>query len=876
MRAEAVLRNGPIRIDGRVDEPAWSAATPVTRFVQREPVEGADAEEHTEVRVLYDADALYVGVIMHDKDPSRIGDQLVRRDEQGQYDYFELSLDPNNDRRTGYRFRISAAGVQRDVYLYNDVSEDRAWDAVWQSAVHRDSTGWSAELRIPVSQLRYEARDGVQAWGVNFSRRRLASNELTYFALESRVSHGVVSVFGTLDGLQFTRSARRIEFRPYVLTIAETGPSVAGDPFFDGSELGMRAGLDLRYGLGASFTLDATFNPDFGQVEVDPAVINLTAFEIFFPERRPFFVEDAQIFEFDLSGRQNQLYYSRRIGREPEGSSPSDFDFEAIPTETTILTAAKVTGRTSKGLSLAALAAFTAEENGQAFDSASKRTVDFVAQPASQFGVVRAQQDFRDGASLLGAIVTGMHRNVPPLSNLDFLPSSAISVGVDFEHNWGGSNARNWAIWGFAGETWVNGSTTALLDVQTSSTHFFQRPDATRFSVDSTLTSLSGLNWQVQFERRSARHWTGAVWLGQSTPGFEAGDFGFWRDSERINFGVRLGYQEISPGSLFRDYRITVRNFYNFRHEALDDAFSLSSWTHAYKGGGVFTDANFQFLNYWNLNLDIRLRPQSLSDTEARGGPLMTDPASNGFEASLATDFRQPLALVGFLDYNKRSLGGYRFQTGVQVLLRPAPNWELSFRPTYTRDKDPAQYVETTQDVGYEPTFGRRYLFADLDRTSLVGETRLNITFNNRLTLQFYAQPLLESGDYVTYKQLEESETFDFEDFTEGRAVVDDGTVTCVGGTTCVIDGARFVDLDGNGTTDFAFKDQSFNVRSLRMNAVLRWEYRPGSTIFLVWQQNRSDEVGIGDFDFGRDAAALFAAAAENVFILKVNYWLGL
>ncbi len=876
LHVQAAYRTESIRVDGRVEESAWQDALPIIHFVQREPVEGAAAEEATVVRVLFDERALYVGVVMHDRNPGRIGDQLVRRDEEGQYDYFELSLDPNNDRRTGYRFRVSAAGVQRDVYLFDDTKEDDAWDAVWESGVHRDSTGWSAELRIPLSQLRYEAREGTQSWGVNFSRRRLASNELTYFALESQVSHGVVSVFGQLDGLQISKSARRIELRPYALTRAETAPSEAGDPFFDGSDFAGQAGLDLRYGLGGAFTLDVTFNPDFGQVEVDPAVINLTEFEVFFPERRPFFVEDAQIFDYDLAGRQSSLYYSRRIGREPQGESPGETDFEEIPRETTIITAAKLTGRTSSGLSLGALGAITAPETGHSFHSGTGETTEFTVEPASQFGVVRAQKDFRRGASVIGGIFTGMHRSLPSDSSLDFLTSSAFSAGFDFEHNWGGPNSRNWALWGYAAQGWANGSTVALLEVQTSSTHFYQRPDATRFSVDSTRTSLGGLNWRLQFERRSARHWTGAVWLGESTPGFEINDLGFWQSNERLDIGARIGYQEITPGSLFRSYQFRLFTFHNFRHEALDDVFSLDSWDRARKRGTFSLEGQFEFLNYWNLQLQGRHSPERLSDTDTRGGPLMTGPASSSLEATLGTDRRQSLFLGGRVQWDKRHRGGYKLETGVELAWRPASSFEIAIVPSYIIDQDLAQYVETTDDVGYDPTIGPRYLFADLDRTTLQMETRLNIAFNNRLTLQVFAQPLIDTGDYITYRQLEESETFDFEDFTEGSALVEDDEVICSGGTTCVVGDERYVDLNSDGTTDFSFGDQTFNIRSLRMNAVLRWEYRPGSTIFLVWQQSRRDEENIGGFDFGRDARALLTAEPENVLILKVNYWLGL
>ncbi|UCC72837.1 MAG: carbohydrate binding family 9 domain-containing protein [Gemmatimonadota bacterium] len=874
--AEAAVRAGDIRIDGRPDELAWQNAEPVTEFVQGEPVENAPAEQPTEVRVLYDQSALYVSARMYDWQPGRIGAQLVRRDENGQYDYFELSLDPNSDRRTGYRFRVSAAGVQRDVYLHDDVREDEAWDAVWQSAVHHDSTGWSAELRIPLNQLRYNASDTVQSWGVNFSRRRLASNERTYFALESRVRHGKVSVFGRLNNLHFPRSARRLELRPYALASAHTAPAEIGDPFFDGSEWSQRAGLDLRYGLGASYTLDGTVNPDFGQVEVDPAVINLTQFETFFPEKRPFFVEDARIFDYRLGGRSDQLFYSRRIGREPRGSEPDDVDFVQAPTETTILTAAKVTGKSAGGLSLGALAAITDKESGRSYNTEAGETVEFTAEPAGQYGVFRAQQDFRGGASQLGGIFTVAHRNLPNDGSFDYLTSNAYSLGIDFDHSWGGPGSRDWALSGHFAGTYVRGSTTALIDVQESSNHYFQRPDATRFSVDSAATSMSGVNWRLEFERQSGVHWTGSVWIGEITPGFEANDLGFIRSSERLDAGLRLSYHEISPGALFRSYRATFSTSQNWRHEALDDVLSWNSWQRAHKAGTVSLRTDFEFLNYWELELDGRYSPEVLSDSKARGGPLMTNPGSTELELSLHTDPRQPFAIRPRLEYEDGQRGGYRLQTGLGVTIRPSPTLEIHFAPEYSRGLDPAQYVTSEDDATFEPTYGARYLFSDLRRHEFSLDTRLNVAFNPRLTLQFYAQPLISSGNYRTYKQLERPESFDFDVFEEGTAVIDGEDVSCAGGRTCERDGERYIDWDGDGVVDTSFDDEDFNIRSLRLNAVLRWEYRPGSTIFLVWQQNRRDRVNDGSFDLGSDLDALRSLDTENVFIIKVNYWLGL
>ena len=886
---EAQQRLSAIRIDGVLDEESWQSAPFATGFVQGEPVEGAPAEQRTEVRILFDDQALFVGVMMYDTDAGRIGDQLVRRDAGGQYDFFEIALDPNNDRRTGYLFRVSAAGVQRDVYLYDDTREDANWDAVWESAVRRLRDGWSAEFRIPLSQIRYDPSDSVQSWGVNFKRHRIASNEQTYFSLESRLRHGKVSVFGRLDGLRLPRGSRRIEARPYTLADRHTGPSDVGNPFFDGSSMGTRAGVDLRYGLGSAFTLDMAFNPDFGQVEVDPAVINLSAFETFFPEKRPFFVEDAQVLDFSLAGgRTNRLFYSRRIGRKPHGGAPLGVEFFDIPGQTKILGAAKLTGRTSSGTSIGALVSITEPAKGSSF-TAGAGFDQFLVEPQSQFGVVRLQQDFRGGATQIGAIVTDMHRGLPADSSFDFLVSNAYSAGIDFEHNWGGSRSRNWALTGFFAGSAISGPTAAITRIQRSSIHYFQRPDATRFSVDSTRTSITGVNWRLQFERRSAEHWTGGVWAGEISPGFEINDLGFSRDGERLDVGARLNYREILPGKLFRSYNFSLWTFHNFRHEALDDVFSPASWAAAHQRGGFFLNTDFTFLNYWNAHFSTHYSPQSQSNTATRGGPLMLDPASTRYTIRLRTDRRASVFLQPSVTYDDRHRGGYKTDIGVEMTLRPSPSVQIQLQPKYSQEIEPAQYVTSTDDASFGATYGRRYIFAELERRSFSLQTRLNMAFTPHLTLQLFAQPLLSSGDYLSYKQLREARTFDFDVFNEGTAVpVVDG-VSCTGGRTCVLDGNRYVDFDGDGASDLSFADRSFTIQSLRLNAVLRWEYRPGSTIFLVWQQSRSNEcrgatpspelcqIRNGSFDVTRDFSSLFGdATPDNMFIIKVNYWLGL
>ncbi len=880
-RARAGQLVGEISLDGRLDEDAWSQAPVATEFTQGTPVEGIPAEEETEIRILIGDDAIYVGARMYESDPSTIVDRLVRRDQEGVYDYVSVSLDPNRDRRTGYYFRVSAANVQVDQFYYDDQRPDRAWNAVWESEVHHDELGWTAEIRIPLSQIRYESDENVQTWGVNFGRKRMSSNETSYFSLRSRTRQGFVSQFGTLENVRLPRQSRRIEVRPYAVSSLHTGPSEVGDPFFDGSDVATRVGSDFRLGLGSAFTLDATINPDFGQVEADPAVINLSAFETRFEERRPFFVEDAQVLDFSLglTGRGDELFYSRRIGRAPQGDAPYSAKYSKTPTDATILGAGKVTGRTNGGLSFGALAALTDSEEGRAFYDEEGRYEDFLVEPRAQYGVVKIQQDFRDGASQVGGIVTAMSRSLPRDGSFDFLSSEAFSTGVRFQHQW---NDRDWAVNGFFAGSHVRGDPAAMIRIQRSSNHYFQRPDATRVGVDSTATSITGAQWRLQLGRQNGEHWTGGGWIGETTGGLEINDLGYSRSRENMEAGANVNYREIRPGSWYKSYNLLLWATGTWSHEALDDVGSWDSWENARLTGTTNLTTRSTFINDWNGDFTVSYSPDHYNYTFTRGGPVMLDPGSTTIRGNVTTDTRKRVSFragfsrrVGFDD------SGDELSFNGSISLKPSDQLDLSLAPRISKQTVMDQYVTFTSTLPYDPTFGRRYIFGELERRTVSMQARVSWTFSPSLSFQLFAQPLISSGDYLTYKQLEAARTYDFDPFEEGAFSRSDGVVSCAGGQLCTEveedgDLRQHVDFDGDGVADYSFGDRDFNVRSLVGNAVLRWEYLPGSTVYFVWQRRQTGSVSLGDFDFERDLDALLAAPSDDRFMIKVNYWLGM
>jgi len=484
---QTIRLHAPITLDGALTDPAWAQATVISGFRQRDPDEGQPATLPTEVRLLYDDAALYVGARMHDTAPDSIVARLARRDNWVTSDRFMVFIDAYLDRRTGFFFGVNAAGTLYDGTMMNDDWDDDTWDGIWDAKVRRDSTGWTAEFRIPYSQLRFRRADQM-TWGVNFKREVARRNESSYLIYTPRGESGFVSHFTLMTGLEHIQPPRRLELTPYVTSRAELLQRQDGDPFNDGSRIRGTAGVDLKLGLGSNLTLDATVNPDFGQVEVDPAVVNLSDVETFYPEKRPFFIEGSNIFDFGFGGANNywgfnwpgpDFFYSRRIGRPPQGGLPAA-DHADVPSGATILGAAKLSGKMA-GTNVGVLSALTDRE--QARLSGPGGRFEAEVEPLTTYNMVRAQREFAEGRQSIGVLATGMHRDLSDPALRDQLNQDALSLGLD---GWTFLDRdKMWVITGWTGATRVSGTRARITDLQQNSTHYFQRPD-------TDATSLSG------------------------------------------------------------------------------------------------------------------------------------------------------------------------------------------------------------------------------------------------------------------------------------------------------------------------------------------------------------------------------------------------
>ncbi|MBC7897060.1 MAG: carbohydrate binding family 9 domain-containing protein, partial [Cytophagaceae bacterium] len=856
----ASFRTGTISIDGRLDEADWHVATPAGDFVQNSPNPGAAGTHPTEARVVYDRDALYIGVRLHDPRPDSIAQQMGRRDAGDIYsDWVRIGIDSYFDRRTAFIFAVSPRGIQRDEFRFNDTENDALWDAVWESATSIDGTGWSVEIRIPLSQLRFSVTPGVQQkWGIQFARSLARNREFDLWSPMPPQQPGVVSRYGDLVGLDSLESPRRIEVLPYISSQVERAPGVAANPFHQATDASTRIGADVRYGLPAGLTLTATVNPDFGQVEVDPAVVNLSAFEVFFPERRPFFLEGIDIFRFGQSvtfndNNPSNFFYTRRVGRAPRRSLGSlGAAFTDVPVRSEIVAAAKVSGKTRRGLSLGALGAVTREETGR-FTLPGGGIGETPVEPRTSFLVTRLRQDFRQGNTVVGGVATAVRRDVgkPELEPL-FVRDALVS-GVDFEHRWG---RRTWAVSGFLASSRVAGEAPVIAELQRSPIRAFQRPDSRTLTLDTTKTSLDGIFGTLSVARTAGEHWLGSLTWEHTTPGFEVNDIGFQTRADMRSISGAIQYRETRPNRLFRNYDVNtfLTTSGNADGNIIEKRISILS-------SGLLN-------NFWGFNAWVFHQPGTWDDRLLRGGPLSRKPRESQVQFGLTSDQRRAVTASAQYEYNFNAADEWRHTVNLGFEFRPSAAARVQVRPQFVRQFDVDQYVTVVRDPTATATYGGRWVFGDIDQSELSLETRAEWTFSPTLTLQLWAQPFVASGRYGVFKEFRRPGAFEFDTYGTGR-----GTITRHTGT----DGTSVrVDPDAQGPAPaFTFAEQDFLVRSMRGNAVLRWEYRPGSTFFLVWQQQRQGSSDVSDLGATRDLASPFRDAPRNVFLVKMSYWLG-
>jgi hypothetical protein len=826
------------RLDGHLTEELWTATAPLTGFLQRDPDEGAPATDRTEVRFAYDDDALWIGARMYSTSPGNIRALVTRHDRESTSEQLIVSLDTHRDRRTAYTFAVTPASVRIDYYHSSDDEDDRdeGFDPVWQTQARVDSLGWTAEMRIPFSQLRFTRAD-AQMWGVNVVRSVPAKNERSYWVLVRRDEPGWASRMGLLRGIRDIRPSRRIELVPYVALDSRLANAIdRADPFAREHETSARAGADLKLGLGPSFTLDVTVNPDFGQVEADPAEVNLTAFETFFDERRPFFTEGSEL----LEGRG--LFYSRRIGASPPGRSGADY---AEPADhTSILGAAKLTGRTASRLSVAGLAAVTQRETVRTFDASTRTFGDAVVAPLTGYAVAAARQQFGKSGSTVEALLTAVHRDMQPGSALAaLLTRNALSGIAEGRLRWAGGTYDASAHLGF---THVRGDSAAIDSLQRSSRRYWQRPDAAHVEIDPRRLTLGGTMLGINYSKLAGAHWLWDIDYWQESPGLEPNDIGAFGSVDDRGLGWYLVYRETRPKGWYRSYSVAIGGATEWNFEGVQ------------RGTDTSLEFNTTLANYLRINTDFWYDLRGQSDDLTRGGPLMG--TGRGWGTRLEVQNRSGARSRWGVEVGEErsEFGGWSRDIEGSFSFRPGSQWEISIDPSWGRAEDPRQYVMTVDD-GRPETFGKRYVFAHVDRSEVATRLRVNYTFTPNLTLETYAEPFASSGRYHGFGELLAPRARELLEYgTRGTSI------------TTNPDGSHTVTANGDS---LVIENEDFNVRSLRSNVVLRWEWRPGSAIYVVWQQDHEadrpfDMVGPGDL---WDA---LRTSGDSFFAVKVTYWL--
>jgi hypothetical protein len=802
-----------IRIDGEFTEAAWQKATVVTGFLQREPTDGAPATYQTEARIAYDATSLYVAITAMDPEPAKIVGHRTRRDERSPSDWVRVMIDSFHDKRSAFEFAVNPAGVKQDSYWFNDNNSDDGWDAVWDVSVSRQPDGWRAEFKIPFSQLRFQPTEAT-TFGLAFVRQIGRLNETSTWPLLSKNASGYVSSFGELNGLHLDRSPKRLEMVPYLVGDVTHQSVEAGNSLMKATDPDLNVGLDVKYALRPGLTLTGTLNPDFGQVEADPAVVNLSAFETFFSERRPFFMEGSGIFRFDTDcndGACSGLFYSRRIGRAPHGElNVPDGGYSSSPTQTTIIGASKLTGRIG-GFSVGALNAITSEETGVIADglNRSRQTVE----PFSSYSVVRAKKEFANQSSL-GFITTATNRNLDDATR--FLPGQAYTGGVDWDWRF----AKRYALQGYWAGSSVLGDPEAILELQESNVHSFQRPDSDHLEADPTRTSLNGYSTQLALSKIAGQRVRFNSNVSLKSPGFDSNDVGFMRRADQRNMSNWMQWRNDKPNRYLRSFRFNLNQWAGWNY----DGDLLNS--------GSNVNAHATFRNNWSTGVGINVSAKTFDDRATRGGPGAYRNAPRSVWWYLQSDDRRRISGGINMFRLNDGLGSTYRDFSPELTWRASSFLSISGGLSVTNNLDQSQWIE--EQDGH-------YVFGRLDQHTVGLTTRVNYTLSPRLSIQIYAQPFVSAGDYSEFKELVDGRTRSYAD--------------------------RFRPYDYTSNPDF-------NYRSFRTTNVMRWEYRPGSTLFVVWQQGREASLDRGTFDFKRDIGGVFDAPATNVFLVKWAYWL--
>ena len=825
------------KIDGKLEEPVWDLVEWSGNFIERTPDENSLPSQPTAFKILYDQKFLYVAIKAYDSIPEQIEQRMSRRD-GFEGDFVEVVFASIGDKRTAYSFTTTAAGVKGDEFItFGD--GDESWNPIWYTASSIEDNGYMVESKIPFSQLKF-GDDPEQSWGLQVNRRIFREDEVSVWDRVPLDVGAPIAEIGTLKGLKNIIPQKQLEIQPFVVAQNDRYPREEGNPFKTGNDQITKFGLDAKIGVTNDLTLDLTINPDFGQVEADPGAIALDGFQIFFREQRPFFIENNNIFDYGFADGNDNLFYSRRIGRSPQGfvSRPAGA-YVNTPNNTTILGAAKFSGKTKDGLSIGIINALTAEM------SAEIRTEDErssqVVEPLTNYSVVRLQQDLNERQSFVGLMLTGTNRQLP--ETLNYLHKSAYSYGVDFAHSW--DDFSKYLVGTFVGST-VNGTPEAITRTQRSIVHLFQRSDASHVEVDTTLTRLSGTGGRLEFGKQGGSAWTYQMGTRWRSPGLETNDIGFLRQADDIRQYNRLNYRTLRAKDWYRNINLNFSQFTAFDFEGNFNRIQFDTRT------------SINFKNFWSVSSGLFYKPRIFTNTHLRGGPRWRFNREMGGYLFFESDSRKRFRFGGGYIRSvatENQFSFLRYQVGFSY--QPTDRLNLELEVEYNERPSQTQYL-----TAFNFNENDNYLLADINNNQLSTVMRLNYSITPNMSLQFYGEPFITSVDYKRFNTVNNPIAKSLDD-----------RISYLSDAQVNFENNRYlVDFNQDQNVDLSFQNPDFTYFQFRSNLVFRWEYIPGSELFLVWNRGISNygslAPSLGDAYFDQ----LSGENVNNTFLIKATY----
>lgn len=834
-------------INGNLNDDAWQDGSWAGDFIQYEPYEGRKPSQETEFKICFDDLHLYVAFKAYDTAPDSITNRMSRRD-NADGDMVFIVFDSYHDLRTGFTFGVSSAGVRFDQIMSNNGnSEDSSWDPIWQAKAKIYDWGWAAEMKIPFTQLRFQ-KNSNDVWGLEAARIIFRHNEQSLWQHIPRSAPGFIHAIGELEGLHEVEPRKQLDITPYVVGAYNNYEAEEGNPFADGSDFGGNIGFDAKIGVTNNLTLDLTMFPDFGQVEADPSEVNLSAFETYFEEKRPFFIEGSSITSFNVglgdgdAGNDN-LFYSRRIGRRPHGDpSLESGEYAKVPHFTDIIGAAKLTGKTKNGWSIGVLESVTKEVKAE-IDNSGNRS-DQIIEPLTNYALARLQKDFNEGNTIIGAAVTNTIRNLDN-TDLTWLHKNATTAGIDFQQRF---NDKNYMFNLSLYMSNVQGSEEAIANTQKAPARYFQRPDADHLEYDETLTSLTGHGGKLEFGKIGGK-WNFIFLNTWKSPKMEINDMGFMREADNMINVLWTGYNWTEPFSIFRSLGGGINFWTSFDFGA------------NFLGNGYEGNMNAQFNNFWSGGIGGGYSDHQTSNGMLRGGPSILVPDSWRLWYRIGTDQRKKVSFVFFVNHNRageKSRNSNTFSTSMTI--RPHNSLNISLTPSYSTTKAEMQYFS-----GMTLNDKDRYVFASLDQQIISLSLRVNYNITPDLTIQYWGQPFSGNIRFNEYKIITDPRA---EEYSDRFHTWDNETEITLSDDVYTVSTADY---------SFDFDNPDFKTNEWLSNLVVRWEFLPGSTAYLVWSQTRGYTGGPGDYNLGDNLDYLFSdKKANNTFLIKFSYRFGL